>query len=260
MALQAGQVAGATGGQFSLFSFFEDIRTFLFGGISTFPLTIAGTFLLIGLMTANYAFLFFLVGFIIIVPISQVILNWGFSIILEKIGVSSTLYKIYEHDSCNLVLPFQYFESFSTPRSRPDKLVSVVPGLWTAMIIFFFSYLITNGVALYRRDSGNPGEDPNKVGKRKSQAMTSVILTAFLGAIFIIFRYRLTGCDTLLGLAIALGVYGWMGYAWYLALSDVGEDRLSDLFGIANRLLDPTSTTNQPVACVPMPMDGGRIR
>jgi hypothetical protein len=260
MALHSGQVAGATAGQFSFFTFFEDIRTFLFGGLSTFPLTIAGTFLLIGLMTANYAFLFFLIGFLIIVPITQVVLNWGFGALLERIGVSAGLYKIYDHDSCNLVVPFQYFESFSVPRSRPDKLVAAVPGLWTSMIVFFFAYLITNGVALYNRESGNPGADPNKVGKRKSQALTSVILTAFLGAVLIIARYRLTGCDTVLGLAIALGVYGWLGYSWYLALSGIGEDRLSDLFGIANRLLDPNSTADQPVACVPAPTDGGKTR
>ncbi|NBR61585.1 MAG: hypothetical protein EBT86_08025 [Actinobacteria bacterium] len=260
MALHSGQVAGATAGQFSFFSFFEDIRTFLFGGISTFPLTIAGTFLLIGLMTANYAFLFFLIGFLIIVPITQVLLNWGFGTLFDIIGLPSNIYKVYDHDSCNLILPFQYFESFSVPRTRSDKLMTAVPGLWTSMIIFFFSYLITNGVALYTRESGNPGADPNKVGKRKSQAMTSIILTAFLGVVFIIFRYRLTGCDTLLGLAIALGFYGWLGYSWYIALSGIGEDRLSDLFGIANRLLDPNSTADQPVACVPMPKDGGQVR
>ena len=113
MSLPAGQIAGVTAGKFSFFSFFEDIRTFLFGGLSTFPLTIAGTFLLIGLMTANYAFLFFLIGFLILVPISQFMLNWLFSLLFERIGVASAIYKVYDHDSCNLVLPFQFFETFS---------------------------------------------------------------------------------------------------------------------------------------------------
>lgn len=252
MSLPAGQIAGTTAGKFSFFSFFEDIRTFLFGGLSTFPLTIAGTFLLIGLMTANYAFLFFLIGFLILVPLSQVLLNFVFSFVFEKMGVASTLYKVYEHDSCNLVLPFQFFESLSQPRSRSDKLVSVVPGLWTAMIVFFFSYIITNGVALYRRDSST-GANVNKVGVRKNQAMTSVVVTIILAVLFLAARYIYTGCDTLLGLAIAVGFYGWFGYTWYVALSSVGEDRLSDLFGIANRLLNPDATANAPVGCVPMP-------
>ena len=136
-------------------------------------------------------------------------------------------------------------------------MIAVVPGLWTSMIIFFFAYLITNGVALYRRDSGDSHSDPNKVGKRKAQALTSVILTAILGLVFLGMRYRLSGCDTLLGLGVAAMVFGYFGYAWYLTLSSVGEDRLSDLFGIANRLLDPNSTADQPVGCVPIPKDGG---
>jgi hypothetical protein len=44
----------------------SDIRTFLYGGFATLPLTIAGTLLVLGLMTANYAMLFLLVGLIIV--------------------------------------------------------------------------------------------------------------------------------------------------------------------------------------------------
>ena len=210
-------------------------------------------------MTANYAFLFFLIGFLILVPISQFMLNWLFSLLFERIGVASAIYKVYDHDSCNLVLPFQFFETFSQPRSRPDKLIAVVPGLWTAMIVFFFSYIITNGVALYERES-EVNANANKVSRRKSQAMTSVIICVILALVFISARYIYTGCDTLLGLAIAVGFYGWFGYSWYVALSSIGEDRLSDLFGIANRLLNPDATENAPVGCVPMPEDGKSFR
>lgn len=251
-----GQIAATSASKFSFFSFFEDIRTFLFGGLSTFPLTIAGTFLVIGLMTANYAFLFFLIGFLILVPISQTLLNWIFSLVFTKIGVPDNYFKIYEHDSCKLVLPFQYFEIFSQPRTRPDHLVPAVPGLWTAMIVFFFSYIVTNGIALYRRHSAD-NANPNKVGHRKSQAMTSVAVTILLAIVFLVMRYILTGCDTMLGLIIAVLFYGWFGYSWYAALSSIGEDRLSDLFGIANRLLNPDSTKDAPVGCVPIPEDGG---
>jgi hypothetical protein len=43
------------------------------------------------------------------------------------------------------------------------------------------------------------------------------------------------------------------GGAWYYLLSLVCENRLSDLFGIANRLLGKDATKNVPVACVHMP-------
>lgn len=43
------------------------------------------------------------------------------------------------------------------------------------------------------------------------------------------------------------------GGAWYYLLSLVCENRLSDLFGIANQLLGKDATKNVPVACVHMP-------
>jgi hypothetical protein len=46
-----------------------------------------------------------------------------------------------------------------------------------------------------------------------------------------------------------------LGYSWYLLLSSVGEDRLSDLFGIANRLLPPAAIQNKPIACIPTPSE-----
>jgi hypothetical protein len=36
-------------------------------------------------------------------------------------------------------------------------------------------------------------------------------------------------------------------------MSACGKDMLSDLFGIANRLLSPTAIQNKPIACVPIP-------
>jgi hypothetical protein len=45
----------------------------------------------------------------------------------------------------------------------------------------------------------------------------------------------------------------FLGNGWYKALSKVGEDRLSDLFGIANRLLPPSAINNAPIACIPVP-------
>ena len=45
--------------------------------------------------------------------------------------------------------------------------------------------------------------------------------------------------------------FGAMGYFWYKLLSLVGEDRLSDLFGIANRLMPPGAYGSGPMVCLP---------
>jgi len=43
-----------------------------------------------------------------------------------------------------------------------------------------------------------------------------------------------------------------LGVGWYKLLSIRGDDRLADLFGIANRLLGINATKNEPMACVPV--------
>ena len=61
----------------SLKTIIEDINVFIIGGIRSMPHTISGTMLLLGLFTANYAMLFFLLGFLVLTPIAQSILNAG---------------------------------------------------------------------------------------------------------------------------------------------------------------------------------------
>ena len=46
----------------------SDIRNFMYGGMVSLPVTIAGTMLILGLFTGNYAFLFFLLGFLVVTP------------------------------------------------------------------------------------------------------------------------------------------------------------------------------------------------
>lgn len=251
MELQPGSIAASKSGVFSFNNLFSDIRTFLYGGLNTLPLTLAGTFLLIGLMTANYAFLFFLVGFLVLVPLSQVVLNNLLGLALEYFEVPSSIFKISEHDMCNLVLPVQLFDSLSQPRGVHKNLVPVVPGLYTSMIVFFFAYLMTNAVSIYGREAGEAANSA-KVNHRKNQMLTSAVIIGIFALLYLGIRYMYSGCDTLLGLVVALVVYAPFGVGWYKALASAGQDKLSDLFGIANRLLNVNATANQPVGCIPI--------
>ena len=52
----------------SLKDILSDIKLLFTNGLRLFPLSIASTMLFIGLFTANYAMLFFLVGFLILSP------------------------------------------------------------------------------------------------------------------------------------------------------------------------------------------------
>jgi hypothetical protein len=47
------------------------------------------------------------------------------------------------------------------------------------------------------------------------------------------------------------------GGGWYRALASQTEGRLSDVFGIANRILKPMAMQDEPLACLPQGQSQG---
>lgn len=239
----------------SLRGIVNDIRIFLYGGLRTLPFTLGGTLLLLGLMSANYAILFFLFGFIVLVPIIAYVLNMAADVVLP-----STWFKATQADVCKLSIPYLTLSASNATNStniNSGLPVTVFTTVWTSMISFFFGYILMNGVALINV-SAEESEDDTEVqtgstGNRTSQAIISIITSII--ALIIVIGYRLyTGCETKLGVFITLLIFGGLGVTWYYLLSLVGENRLSDLFGIANRLLPSSAMQNGPVACLPILM------
>jgi hypothetical protein len=235
----------------SLKDIVSDIRVFMYGGISTLPLTIAGTLSILGLFTANYAILFFLVGFLIGVPLISSIFNFA----LTTLFGSRSFLMAKSGDICKLVIPYSTLKTPSISESIP-----VVSTSWTAMVSFFIGYIFTNALQLYNRETEESNitvttsaasDIDTKVATRKSQAIIAMISIIVFGLIVLGFRYY-TGCESMTGMIITSILFVIGGHGWYKILSKVGEDRLSDLFGIANRLLPPDAITNAPIACIPI--------
>lgn len=238
----------------SLKDIISDIRVFMYGGVLTLPLTIAGTLSILGLFTANYAILFFLVGFLILTPITSSLLNWALGAIF--VGKSFNPFRAKTSDVCKLVIPYSTLKN-------PDGITdaSVVSSSWVAMVSFFIGYIFTNALQLYSRDSedttikvtSTSASDINTmVTNRKSQAIIAMASTIVFALVVLGFRYY-TGCESTLGMILTSFLFVFSGHGWYKLLSKVGQDRLSDLFGIANRLLPPSAINNAPIACVPIP-------
>jgi hypothetical protein len=129
------------------------------------------------------------------------------------------------------------------------------------MIAFFIGYIFTNGIELYNREStettinvksDSESDTETKVNKRKSQALIAMASIVIFALIAIGYRYY-SGCESMLGMILTTALFIYGGHGWYKLLSKVGQDRLSDVFGIANRLLPPSAITNAPIACVPIP-------
>ena len=252
-----------------------DLSVFLYGGLRSLPFALAGTMLTIGLFTSNYAVLFFLIGLLIIAPTGTWIINRLLPLIINGLQYlvylilyllgrpNANSYKPTDFldlpyfnrniaDVCKLIIPFS-----STSESESETVIS---SPWTAMTAFFIGYVICNSLELYINDitssatlsTSDLPDTQSKVNKRKSQAMFALVSISIFALIVFAFRYY-TGCENWLGMLITVPAFGAIGYYWYKLLSEVGQGRLSDIFGIANRLLVPSAIKNGPIACVPIP-------
>jgi hypothetical protein len=204
--------------------------------------------LLLGLCTANYAILFFLVGFLILIPA----LVGGVNALAAWMLWDSC--KMSTSDICNLIIPFH--GSGGTVPAK-EEYILITP--WMTMVAFFLGYILQNAAVLYTRESPEVPIDETahvsddlqgKTVTRKTQAIISLVtIVAF---ILIVLKDRYDGgCEGVLRILGASVIGGLLGVGWYSLLREVGQDRLSDLFGIANRLLPPSALANKPLACLP---------
>jgi hypothetical protein len=237
----------------SLKDIINDIKFFVMDGIITLPLSIAAAMLAIGLFTSNYAMLFFLVGFLLATPLVAFGINM-------TVGTLSDMFKVKSTDVCMMTAPFRTMNTVS-------KEETCVISEWLAMMLFFVGYIMMNGYQLYAKDPDfstvPPDTKPDLAGSistRHTHAGLSMgaILIVAIGIIW--FRYNM-GCESFskaewyIGALIVLvggAFYIGGGVGWYYLLSLVGENRLSDLFGIANRLLATGAWSKGPVACIPV--------
>jgi hypothetical protein len=251
--------------QDTLVGIINDLRVFLYGGLLSLPFTLGGTMLILGLFTSNYAILFFLIGFLIVVPLSTWAMNQFFPLLWNAIKFIGSLIGLSDRpvdwfviphfkkpvgDICKLVIPYL---------TNNDAEEMVISSEWMAMVSFFIGYVICNALQLYNTDSNsaslnapNAPDTEMKTQKRKVQAMVSFVSTILLAMVVIWFRIY-NGCEEWEGILLTGAIFGVAGYHWYYLLSQVGQGRLSDIFGIANRLLAPSAIQNGPIACIPIP-------
>jgi hypothetical protein len=252
--------------QDTLVGIISDLRVFLYGGLLSLPFTLGGTMLILGLFTSNYAILFFLIGFLIVAPLSTWVVNRFIPLLLNAfvyigslIGLNDApdgLFKMKYFttkmgDICKLVIPYM------TNDDGQEEVV--ISSEWMAMVSFFIGYVICNALQLYNTDSTsaslnvpNAPDTEMKTQKRKGQAMMALVSIIIFALIAIRFRIY-NGCEDWVGILLTAALFGLGGYHWYDLLSKVGQGRLSDIFGIANRLLAPSAIQNGPIACVPIP-------
>lgn len=237
-----------------LLTYIADIRSFLWGGYQTLPLTIAGALFILGTMTANWAALFFLIGYLIVVPLLVSLTNMAGEAILPESVVSS--FRVNANDLCGLV---------TGAGAGAGTADVVIFDKWLAMIAFLVGYLLTNAIELYK---AAPKLAPNATTEekaaaeaaaapRKSRAILSMFTIVIVAVVILALRLIKTGgcvADGAAGVVsvlATLGVFASLGGSWFLMIGGTNQNMLSDLFGIANRLLTPAAMESSPVACLP---------
>jgi hypothetical protein len=238
----------------SILTIFADIRAFVNNGLTVLPLTIIGTGLLLSLMTANYALLFMIFGMIFIAPSGLFIINALFDFIGSFLGQpTSRLFAGSYSDLCDVIPPFPI-------PSRPSAGLKYTFGsYWLAMMSFFFGYILSNAVALLQKTTDEPADADDKVRNmfvsgvinRKTQAILAMITTILLIVLVVASRLINTTCEPYISSIFSVLAFGALGYGIYTKYSTPGDNRLSDIFGIANRLLSPSAMNNAPYACLP---------
>jgi hypothetical protein len=115
-------------------------------------------------------------------------------------------------------------------------------------VLFFLSYLLANANDVFKKEPDS-GASSWQVSNRRSKAVAVLIVLSISMVTLVVFRYFLTGAETLGGILISLPVIG-IGFGWYELAKTCGA-RESDIFGIIQQM---TPNGGAPTSCVYTPI------
>ncbi len=225
----------------SFYEFVATLKDFLHIMFLKFPLIITGTLIILGLITVNTAYMWVGLGAIVTffgVYLFQLLVELLLNAKPEWAGAFTTP----ASSICNIL----------TTTSTVTKSGSyiVVPSYWFAFLLFFVTYTFRNALQIYNKPPGAQAvDDPETLNNRKFQAGLCMALLVALALAFVLIRIlRNKSCETWLGMFLGAAGGATIGYYWFEALVECGEDRAFDLFGILGRIMPAKSSA--PQACI----------
>lgn len=220
----------------------KQLRGLLQQSFLSLPLLLIGWSLFLGSLQGNIGLLVLFLGHLTAVPLASLISNTFLEFIVKKMEGQTSLLSFIQtpnEDVCNLV-------PGSTDYALP--FVGVAPSFWMAHLVFFFSFLLSNGYSVYTMKASESA-DAEKVDRRKSQALLSMILSSVFLVVLLLMRKFLVGCETWAGMGIALALIGPLGVGWYQLARECSA-RDSDIFGIVQKVLPDSAQQPPPTTCV----------
>jgi hypothetical protein len=204
------------------------------------PLLLIGYSLFMGITQGNIGLFVLFLGQLTVVPLASLLLQTVYEFVAVKLNPTFlSSIQVPNADVCTLI-------PGSIDKTIP--FVSTAPSYWVAQIVFFFSFLISNGFGVLNMKAAETAE-PEKVENRKTQAILSIGLTIGVLLALIAMRYAFVGCETLAGLLLGGIPMGVLGYAWYTVAKECSA-RDSDIFGIVQKVLPASALEPPPMTCV----------
>lgn len=226
-------------------TFVQNLRSSIQQSFLSFPLLLIGWALFMGASQGNIGLLVLALGQITALPLS-VFLTQG---ILEFVGKKMEqagwtgswipYTTVLNKEVCNLI-------PGSADLAVPN--INVAPSFWMSQTLFFFTFLLSNGISLLTMKSAE-NADPDKVENRKAQATLSITISSLLLIFILGVRYFVTGCETLTGIAVSIVTAVPLGVGWYY-LAKACSARDADIFGIIQKILPPSAQEPPPMTCV----------
>ncbi len=210
----------------------ESLRQGVLYAFMSLPLMLITFLGFMSLALGNVGMIILFLGHVIIVPLVVNILH-----LVSFIFPESAKY-VAARDICN------FLPTFPTTASS----VNVFPSYWTAHFLFFMGYFLQNAQSLITK-SAESGAPKERVELRQSQGRTALVVGIVVTLAILFARYKLTGCETMLGMAISALVLVPIGVGWYMMATLAGA-RDGDIFGIAGRIMPLSALAPPPMTCV----------
>lgn len=217
----------------------ETLRTSLLMAFRALPLLLISFigFLAIGL--GNMGMFILLLGHLVLVPITTVITHFITGKIYPDGSPRGGYAFVAGSDITQLV-----------PGVSTSARVNVMPSYWMQHVLFFFGYLLANGVGLLRLPQ-EKGQSDVYYENRKAKA-TAVIVVGVLAALTLSVFRSWTGAETLSGVGLAFLTGGGLGYGWYQFAAYCGA-RHADVFGVVPTMVPVSAKDEKAMTCVYAP-------
>lgn len=280
--------------------YIEGIQTSFGDAFVTLPLLIMGVAFFFGTLTSNTGLLYLFLGQLLFVPAIQFILNepgrfwknpidttkfdpirsikWILSLLITTIFNGAPFDSNWDTILRGLLTPillvFQLFILNTNPPTPVDsKLCSLVPNnssstiysspsSWTAHIVFFCSFILSNALGIYNEPTPeltNVPEDQKASRQRKLDErvrnrkwISGIIVFFSLGILLtlLFFRYKFTSCESGFFRSIpGILILFISGSSFYNLIYKFCGVRPADVLGIVQGLINPDLIDN-PIVCV----------